>query len=310
MEHGLLIPIARSRTLRNVALYALGVGAYSALAVVKEHSSYRDVADLPAQLHAALAVVLGWLLVFRTNTAHARWWEARTLWGALVNASRNLAVKGASLRRAPDEDREQLRRCLVAFPIALREHLRRGVRLSDLPGFADEQESPRHVPAELARRVYELLGRWRRRQVIDGNDLLVLDEEARKLLDVCGGCERIRNTRLVRSYRVFARQCTTLYLATLPWGIANDFGVWTIPLSVLVAYFMIGLETVAEHVEEPFGDDEDDLNLEEIGEAIRRTVEQLLGAAPPESSSGAPAAVDTVEPSAPRDEADPDERAW
>jgi putative membrane protein len=109
--------------------------------------------------------------------------------------------------------------------------------------------------------------------------LRVIDAELQELMDVCGACERIRNTRIVASYRAFARQCVLLFLATFPWGIAHDFRLWTIPLTIITAYFMLGLETVAEHIEEPFGLDEDDLDLDVLCETIERTVDQaFLGA--------------------------------
>ncbi len=74
------------------------VGLYSLLPVLKEKSSFKDYADMPSQVHAGLSFVLGWLLVFRINTAYARWWEARTLWGTLVNASRNLRSSSSALQ--------------------------------------------------------------------------------------------------------------------------------------------------------------------------------------------------------------------
>jgi putative membrane protein len=96
-QRPLLPTIKLSRTLTQVALLALTVAAYGALAVWKERTVYHELGDIPAEIHAALTLVLGWLLVFRTNTAYNRWWEARTLWGGLVNACRNLAAKLAPM---------------------------------------------------------------------------------------------------------------------------------------------------------------------------------------------------------------------
>ncbi|MCA9060223.1 MAG: hypothetical protein KDA85_17060, partial [Planctomycetaceae bacterium] len=95
-------------------------------------------------------------------------------------------------------------------------------------------------------------------------------------LDICGGCERIRNTRVVTSYRLFARQCVWLYLITLPWGIVDTFGWWTILLTAMLSYFMLGLEIVAEHVEEPFGLDEDDLDLDGLCRTIEVTTTEIF----------------------------------
>ena len=81
-------------TLGRVVAFSLLMSAYSVLAVVKQYSRYADYGAVHSTVHAILGFVVSMLLVFRTNTAYAKWWEARTLWGTLINASRNLALKG------------------------------------------------------------------------------------------------------------------------------------------------------------------------------------------------------------------------
>ncbi len=196
--------------------------------------------------------------------------------GALVNVSRNLAIKVADLCKAGENELQKLRVEIVAYAYGLKDHLRGESRLQNLVGFEDCKDQPSHVPSYLITRVYEELGAWKADGFIDGDELRVLDAEARQFLDICGGCERIRNTLVVRSYRTFARQCVGLYLLTLPWGIVESFHWWTIPLTGIVAYFMLGLETVAEHVEEPFGLDEDDLDLENLCKTIEVTVGEVF----------------------------------
>lgn len=275
--HSLVTDIARSQTLSRVTVYAILVAAWAAVpAWLETQPFFRDSMELPSNFHAALTLVLGWLLVFRTNASYGRWWEARTLWGGLVNTSRNLAIKVADLVRSPDRDLIRFRTDIIAFAQALRDHLRAGAVLQSLPGFEDCRDSPVHVPAYLTTRMYEEFAAWKAGGLIDGDELRVLDEEARRLLDICGGCERIRNTRLAQSYRTFARQCVFLVLVTLPWGIVDSFHWWTIPLTAIVSYFMIGLETVAEHVEEPFGHDEDDLDLESLCRTIEVSVREIF----------------------------------
>ncbi|OAI57027.1 hypothetical protein AYO47_08425 [Planctomyces sp. SCGC AG-212-M04] len=273
--HDTLTPLTTSKTLGRVAIYSLLIGAYSLLAVWKENSSFKDIGDFPSQIHAALTLVLGWLLVFRTNAAYARWWEARTLWGALVNVSRNLALKLFELVSIPEESRKRFERLIVAFPRALRDHLRRQSPEPEIGALLTGGAPRDHMPVALMTEIYAEIARLRQRSQIDGDELRVIDVESRAYLDVCGGCERILNTRVVRSYRTFARQCVALYLLTFPWGIVEAFQWWTIPLTIITAYFMLGLETVAEHIEEPFGFDEDDLNLDAICEAIEKTVQQV-----------------------------------
>jgi len=269
--------MAKSEIVSRVAIYAVLMGAYAVIPTwFKLQNRLGILANVPADIHAALTLVLGWLLVFRTNTSYARWWEARTLWGSLINTMRNFSVKLVELIDAPNNDLAQIRRILKAFSWTLKDHLRDGASLEDSELFHDVAESPQHVPTFLIARIYEKLRDWKKNGRIDGYQLIVLDEDLRKFLEIVGGCERIRNTRIAKSYRTFARQCVFLYLATLPWGLVHEFSGWTVPLTAIISYFMLGMEIVAEHTEEPFGYDEDDLDLEALCRVIDSSVDEIF----------------------------------
>lgn len=273
--HDALKPIASSRTLLQVSGMALAMGLYALLPVLQEHYSVGAI-NISSQFHAVVSLVLGWLLVFRTNTAYQRWWEARTLWGALVNACRNAAIKFTQIGSISADQFPLISDRITAFPIALKFHLRDETETSLPDEVRRLAPNVKHVPLELSRQLYAIAARAKQRHQIDGDELRILDAELLRLMDICGGCERILRTRIVKSYRVFARQCILIFLITLPWGIANDFGVWTIPMTIISSYFMIGLEVVAEHVEEPFGYDEDDLDLESLCDTIGKTVREVF----------------------------------
>jgi len=267
----------RNRMVSRVSLYALLIAAYAAIPAFFESRDNLDFfSDVPADIHAALTLVLGWLLVFRTNTSYSRWWEARTLWGGLVNTIRNLSLKYVELIDAPEKDLEKTKRILRLFPQALKDHLREGASLEDSELIEDGHAPPKHVPTFLVSMLYSRLRSWKKEGIIDGSQLIVMDEDVRKLMEIVGGCEKIRNTRLARSYRTFARQCVFMYLLSLPWGIVHDFNWWTVPLSAMISYFMLGMEIAAEHTEEPFGEDEDDLDLEGLCRVIEASVEEVF----------------------------------
>lgn len=273
----LVRPILASQTLVYVSGIATLVGIYALLPIALEYSPYHDMLNTSSDFHAVLSLVLGWLLVFRTNTAYSRWWEARTLWGALVNASRNLAMKMTASGCMTEQERPHVNELIVAFPVALKCHLRNEVEMH-LPDTIRSivGSDTQHVPQALARKLYHVAWQAKQDGRIDSQELLVLDAELLRLMDICGGCERILKTRIVKSYRVFARQCVLLFLITLPWGLVHDFRIWTFPITIITAYFMLGLETVAEHVEEPFGYDEDDLDLEALCATIGSTVDETF----------------------------------
>lgn len=267
-------PLNASKTLSHVALLAIAMGVYALLPVAKEYSPYKEIGDSPSQLHAALSVILGWLLVFRTNAAYARWWEARTLWGSLINAIRNLSLKLSVLSAPSPPEARFLMVALSEFPRSLKSHLR-----NESYGHEEliTEICPAHGPLAIANRLYSWVNARKEDGRIDGDELRVIDVELAKLMDVCGACERIARTPIVRSYRTFTRQCIALFLLTLPWGIVQDFKWWTIPLTMVTAYFMFGMEIVAEHVEEPFGFDEDDLDLDGMCMTIETSVREIFG---------------------------------
>lgn len=281
----------RLGTLGRISLYAGLVGVYSLIPVLKDNIAglltyfgvspesvikVEDLGDVSSDLHTTLGLVLGLLLVFRTNSSYARWWEARKLWGRLVNVTRNMAIKFRELTNFSRDELRELGNIIVAFPEALRDHLREEDDFEMFPELEQIDPPPRHIPAYIADLIYRKVIAWKRSGLIDGDELRIIDSETRELMEICGGCERIRRTRLSPSYRIFVRHCIGLYLCTLPWGLAHDCGIWTIPLTIILSYFMIGIEVIAHSVEEPFGLDEDDLDLDGLCITIRSTVYEIL----------------------------------
>jgi putative membrane protein len=258
---------------------ALAVGAYSVLAIEAVRSPYVKLAELPiGALEAAVTLAVSMLLIFRTNRAYERWWEARTLWGTLVNVSRNLAVKAREIVRPDADERAAFADLIVTFCKVLRIHLR-GERHFEQVG-VDADPLPRHVPSYIVGRLYDVLSGWNQEGRLSDEKLRILDRELRVFLDVCGACERIRNTPVAVSWRTLVRQVLLLYVIALPWGLADDFQYWTIPMSILISYAVIAGEAIAHYIEEPFGKDEDHLQLEAICAAIETSVREILESEP------------------------------
>ena len=244
--------------------YLAATGAYAALVVLfgeRIHPTEvgRSAPDLTAEAMLA-GIIFGWLLSFRTQTAHARWWEGRGLWGQLVNDSRNLVLKAAAL--VPDAaERGRLSDLVVRFAESLRDHLRRPMN-----------EPGPHRPQAIAGEVFALIRSWQAEGRIDGFAYLALDAHAQGLMNVCGACEKIRSTPLVISYRGLLRKGMAAYILILPWLLHLENGWFTVPITLLVVYAVVGLELVATSIEDPFGIGGDDLPLDRIVEVIRSSM--------------------------------------
>ncbi len=243
--------------------YVVAVAIYAALVVEFGRGLFQPERSGPPVRIGEVVVVgilFGWLMSFRTQTSYARWWDGRSLWGQLVNESRNLALK-ATAYVGDSSEREKLSAALVRFAETLRDHLRRPRKA---PG--------PHLPMAATEEVFRLIRGWHATGRIDGFTFLALDRHAQELMNVCGACEKIRATPLAASYRGLLRKGIAAYMLLLPWMLCDGVGWATVPTAVLVAYAIVGLELIATGIEDPFGLDGDDLPLEDIVETIRRGV--------------------------------------
>ncbi|MBX3414899.1 MAG: hypothetical protein KF708_19600 [Pirellulales bacterium] len=233
----ILATIPHTPALRRVWWLVASLTLYSMVVVIIENNWMDNEFDIRPNIHEFIGIVLGLMLVFRTNTAYDRWWEARKLWGQLTNELRNLTIKAVTLIPTSHEETNVLVDLLVAFEYSLKDHLRSIASLASLPGFEHDPARPAHVPAYVAERVDLWLGNLRRAGRIDGYTLLALDPHVRALMDICGGCERILRTPLTYSYLQFLRQSIVIYLLALPWALVHTADRWTVPLVALVGYF-------------------------------------------------------------------------
>lgn len=258
---------------------------YTALVVFIE----TDVLPLPEKspiknfgmLHTLLGFVISMLLVFRTNTAYDRWWEGRKQWGALVNCSRNLAVKMNSFLPHNDtKNRLFFKKIIAIFATALQQHLQAETTRLQL----DEEPHPeipdfditKHVPNQVASLIVTKLNLLYKEGVITGDQFIMLNPEMQTFLDVCGACERIKNTPIPYSYSVFIKKFIFLYIITMPIGFAFTLHYMLIPVVAIVFFVLGSLELIAEEIEDPFGNDPNDLPMKKMAENIQKNVQHIL----------------------------------
>lgn len=239
-------------------------------------SSNNALKNLPV-MHTMLSFVISMLLVFRTNTAYDRWWEGRKQWGSLVNSSRNFALKlGAML--SEEQDRQYFRRLIPAYASILSKHLRdeeTGKTLFDEFDLRIE-EHHKHAPNQVARMMYQKVQDLYAAGKISGEQLIVLNTQLESFTDICGACERIKNTPIPFSYSTFIKKFIFFYIMSLPFGYVFSLGYYVIPVVVFIFYVLASLELIAEEIEDPFGNDDNDLPTEKIAANIKIHVSEIL----------------------------------
>ena len=225
-------------------------------------------------MHGMLGFVISLLLVFRTNTAYDRWWEGRKIWGSLVNNSRNLAIK-LSVILQEESDRAFFRKLIPSYASILNKHLKDEETSKQL--FEDVIiEHHKHRPNQVAKILFHKINDLYNSKKITGDQLIILNHEIQSLTDICGACERIKNTPIPYSYSAFIKKFIFFYVMTLPFGYVFPLGYYVIPVVIFTFYVLASLELIAEEIEDPFGNDANDLPTKKIAENIKRHVEELL----------------------------------
>ena len=229
---------------------------------------------------ASLALLMGLLVAVlgrRLSMAYDRWWEGRKLWGKLVNVSRNLAVKARAFVDLDADEAASAARAISGFAYALRDNLRDGASLERVPGFEDSPERPAHVPSWIMARIYDGIHKWRKDGRIVDEEMRTLDLEAREFLEVCGACERIRNTSVPPFFGSSARLLMILASLDLPVVLYPLLGWWTVAGTGLVVFMLVLSESTTVVIEQPFGTDTNALDLTRLCVVIETTVGEVLG---------------------------------
>ncbi|MEA5428725.1 bestrophin family protein [Arcicella lustrica] len=273
--------VHKSDTVRQLMPMIVSLSIYVALVAFLEIEVFNlgDNSHLKniTILHGMLGFVISLLLVFRTNTAYERWWEGRKLWGSLTNTSRNLAMKiNAVLPKDDVVNRTFFREHIVEYAFALKRHLRGHQRDSEVFQSNVIIDHELHKPNHIAALMYTRLNDLYNQKIISGTQLLFLNEEFRAFTDICGACERIKNTPIPFSYSVFIKKFIFFYVMSLPFGYVFSLGYIAVPIVVFVFYVLASLEIIAEEIENPFGVDDNDLPLTMMSKNIQKHVAEIL----------------------------------
>lgn len=281
-----IFSLQKGDTFRKLLPLMIYLCIYTAVIAVLELQVFKlgeksHVRSVPL-MHNLLGLALSMLLVFRTNTAYDRWWEGRKLWGGLVNSSRNLAIKlHAYLPKDASDDRAFFTHIIPLFATQLRLHLQaEGTRLEldekphpEIPDF----DTSKHLPNQVISALNVRLNNLYERKVLTGDHLILINPEVQSFMDICGACERIKNTPIPYSYSAFIKKFIFAYVITLPLGYVFSLGFLTIPIVAFIFYVLASLELIAEEIEEPFGFDQNDLPMEKMAGNIKRNVADIFG---------------------------------
>jgi putative membrane protein len=279
--------------IRYVGLPVLLLAVWDCLVVLAyevPHWTWVGSSYVPLALYgAAISIIVG----FRNNYAYGRWWEARTLWGAIVNRSRSVARQALTTMSAPpgagEEERAAvaaMQRSLVyhqiAFVHALRQQMRGLDPIAEIRNLVSAEQCERltgdkNVSLALQREMGAMTREARRRGWLSDWEWEAIDTSLNALMDSQGGAERIKNTPMPKQYDFFPRLFVDIYCLMLPIGMVENLH-WFTPLgSTVVGFMFLALDKIGRDLQDPFDNKIYDVPLTAITTTIETNLRQMLG---------------------------------
>jgi ion channel-forming bestrophin family protein len=271
----------------KVKIELLIILVYSlAIAVIHEWI-FEVPISIPLAVPTILGTVISLLLGFRSNQAYDRWWEARQIWGAVVNDSRTLARQILSFTESQYEEdevqqmRQRMIRRQMAWCYALGQSLRRLNPTSGLDKFLNRRDLEslsryNNVPMALLDQHARDLRRGLEEGYINRYQQIELDKTLTRLCDAMGKCERIKNTVFPSTYSLYIHFSLLLFICMLPFGVIDYFGFLEVPLVVAISACFLLIEKMAIHLQDPFENKPTDTPMTAIASNIEKDLRQLL----------------------------------
>lgn len=253
---------------------------------------------IPYSISAILGSALAIFVAFRNNTSYARWWEARTVWGNIINNSRifarqvianannAVAIGKASEEKVVAYKREVIYR-QIAYAHALRMHLRGQHNINELQQLLDKSEldevaTKQNVPNQLLLRQGIRIKEGMREEILGAFDNISIEPTLAGLSNFQGACERIKNTPLLRQYDYYTRLFLYVFIITLPFALIGDFLKlnfdYLMPVvSVTISFVFATIGKVGEVNEDPFENRITDIPMTAMCNTIEHDLMEMLG---------------------------------
>jgi putative membrane protein len=243
---------------------------------------------IPIALITVPGTVIALLLGFRTNSAYDRWWEARIIWGAIVNDSRSWVRQlltfvdfgGHSSIEFGHIRKMAMRQ--IAWNYALTGHLRKLDTTSSFQDWLEDTEmraikTKTNVPNALLYNQGQDLKKLRDSQLIDQYQFVCLDNTLTRFTDSMGKCERIKNTVFPTSYSLLVDTLIYMWILFLPFGLIENIGLILIPTAVSLAFSFLAIDRIAYYMQDPFDNLPSDTPMFALSRAIEINILEELG---------------------------------
>ena len=241
--------------------------------------------SVPISLPALLGTAISLVLAFRIGQSYDRWWEARKIWGAIVNDSRSLTRQLLTFLDSGDPELAQLQKKMtyrqIAWCYALGESLRGFDPHDGKEEYLQEEDiaflkSQNNVPNGILLLHSRDIEKLHKQGQLNDYQQVQLDSTVARLCDWMGMAERIRGTVFPKQYSLLVEFLLYLFVALLPFGIVEYFHALEGAITVIISVPFFMLEKTALHLQDPFHNKPTDIAVTDIAQTIEMNLRQML----------------------------------
>ncbi|MFP5436735.1 MAG: bestrophin family protein [Bacteroidia bacterium] len=266
-----------------IVTYAIVIGTLDHNTVLREIS-------IPLPITSVMGTIVALLLAFRTSQSYDRWWEARKVWGEIVNDSRTLIrqVKQFLPDAASETDLKEFAERQIMWCYSLSENLRKMPYSANVRSYLDKYTiSANNIPAELLNRHADHLALLAKTYVMNDNKQVQIDSTLARLNDAMGKCERIKNTVFPKSYSLLIHFLIYMLSSILPFGLDDGYPALEIILTIIISLMFITVEQTAIIMQDPFENKPTDIPMTALCAVIENNIKEICSdaAIPPLSQN-------------------------
>jgi putative membrane protein len=244
------------------------------------HVFQNNIPEMPLTIPAFIGTSISILISFKLNQSYDRWWEARKIWGSIVNDSRSLILQFKQFLPA-DENINKIAYRQIAWCYALGESLRGLDSKETLKKYLNEIEieeinKQSNKPLAIIQHHYNDLKQFKNGEKINQFSEVQLDNTLVRLVDAMGKAERIKSTVFPVTYRLFLHLMIYLFTITLSISLKNIASVFEIPLLLVLSAAFFLLEKSATHMQDPFENRPTDTAVTAIARTIEINIKNII----------------------------------
>lgn len=265
--------------LKHIYFDILIIIIYASIIGTIDLYTFLKTINIPLSITTVTGTIVALLLAFRTAQSYDRWWEARKVWGEIVNDSRTLIrqVKQFFPNHDGDQAVEEFAQRQIIWCHALSESLRKETYSCKVQTYLDDNKIiANNIPAKLLNKQAQQLKEVSHIFTVHPIKQIQIDNTLGRLTDSMGKCERIKNTVFPKSYSFLIHFLIYVLASILPFGLDDNFPFVEIIIGIFIPLILIAVEETAIIMQDPFENRPTDIPMTALCHTIENNIMEII----------------------------------